>query len=264
MLSIALRRARGRDGPRASSFAPQLAELLTTGCRRSDDRGRSRRSSPPTCCGSSSRRCCSTPSARSTTAVLHARGRFALAAVAPIGNTIVLVIAMLVFRRDGGTRPGPRPRRRASSCASRWAAPSGSPPSSACPPSGCRRSGLPLPPRRRGARGATRTSGRCSASRAGRRSSTPAPASCSAAALIVGGGVAGGVVAYQLAMVVFLAPYGIVAQPIHTAVLPRLAAEAPRATTGGPARARCAGRSTPWSSARCRSPRCSPPCRPRS
>ena len=32
--------------------------------------------------------------------------------------------------------------------------------------------------------------------------------------------------AYQLAMVVFLAPYGIVAQPIHTAVLPRLAAEA--------------------------------------
>ena len=38
--------------------------------------------------------------------------------------------------------------------------------------------------------------------------------------------MAGGVVAYQLAMVVFLAPYGIVAQPIHTAVLPRLAAEA--------------------------------------
>jgi putative peptidoglycan lipid II flippase len=46
-----------------------------------------------------------------------------------------------------------------------------------------------------------------------------------AAALIVAGGVAGGVVAYQLAMVVFLAPYGIVAQPIHTAVLPRLSAD---------------------------------------
>ncbi|HET6967970.1 MAG TPA: lipid II flippase MurJ, partial [Ornithinibacter sp.] len=45
------------------------------------------------------------------------------------------------------------------------------------------------------------------------------------AALIAGGGVPGGVVAYQLAMVVFLAPYGIVAQPIHTTVLPRLAAE---------------------------------------
>ena len=34
------------------------------------------------------------------------------------------------------------------------------------------------------------------------------------------------VVAYQLAMVVFLAPYGIVAQPIHTAVLPGLSADA--------------------------------------
>jgi putative peptidoglycan lipid II flippase len=46
------------------------------------------------------------------------------------------------------------------------------------------------------------------------------------AALLAGGGVAGGVVAYQFAMVVFLAPYGIISQPIHTAVLPRLAAEA--------------------------------------
>jgi putative peptidoglycan lipid II flippase len=47
-----------------------------------------------------------------------------------------------------------------------------------------------------------------------------------AAALVVGGGVAGGVVAYQLAMVVFLAPYGVLSQPIHTAVLPRLSADA--------------------------------------
>ena len=44
-------------------------------------------------------------------------------------------------------------------------------------------------------------------------------------AIVAAGGLAGGVVAYQLAMVVFLAPYGILAQPIHTAVLPRLVAE---------------------------------------
>jgi putative peptidoglycan lipid II flippase len=40
-------------------------------------------------------------------------------------------------------------------------------------------------------------------------------------------------VAYQFAMVVFLAPYGIVAQPIHTAVLPQLAAEAQRHDRAG-------------------------------
>ena len=41
-----------------------------------------------------------------TTAVLHARNRFALAAVAPIGNTIVLVIAMLAFWQVAGSDPG--------------------------------------------------------------------------------------------------------------------------------------------------------------
>jgi putative peptidoglycan lipid II flippase len=46
-----------------------------------------------------------------------------------------------------------------------------------------------------------------------------------ASAIVASGGVAGGVVAYQLATVVFLAPYGILAQPIHTVVLPRLAAD---------------------------------------
>jgi putative peptidoglycan lipid II flippase len=45
------------------------------------------------------------------------------------------------------------------------------------------------------------------------------------AALIVGGSVAGGVVAYQVAFVFFLAPYAILAQPIHTAILPELAGE---------------------------------------
>ena len=41
-----------------------------------------------------------------TTAVLHARGRFALTAVAPIGNTLVLVASMLVFREMAGPDPG--------------------------------------------------------------------------------------------------------------------------------------------------------------
>ncbi len=45
------------------------------------------------------------------------------------------------------------------------------------------------------------------------------------ASIILGNGTAGGVVAYQVAFVFFLAPYAILAQPIHTAVLPELANE---------------------------------------
>lgn len=46
------------------------------------------------------------------------------------------------------------------------------------------------------------------------------------AAIIAGNGVAGGVVAYQVAFVFFLAPYAVLAQPIHATVLPELANEA--------------------------------------
>ncbi|HTO00246.1 MAG TPA: lipid II flippase MurJ, partial [Microthrixaceae bacterium] len=40
-----------------------------------------------------------------------------------------------------------------------------------------------------------------------------------------GGGVEGGVVAYQVGWFFFLAPYGIIAQPIHTTILPELVAD---------------------------------------
>ena len=197
-----------------------------------------------------------------TTAVLHARGRFALTAVAPIGNTIVLVIAMLAFRRSGRPRPRPRPRRRRAARARPRAAPSGVAAFVAVPAIGLRRSGFRL---RLGARRACRDpevravlglSGWAALQHAG-------TGILLAAALIAGGGVAGGVVAYQLAMVVFLAPYGIVAQPIHTAVLPRARRRGAASTTAPASARRCGGRPTRWSWPRCRSPRCSPRCRRR-
>jgi putative peptidoglycan lipid II flippase len=43
---------------------------------------------------------------------------------------------------------------------------------------------------------------------------------------VIGSGVEGAVVAYQVGWVFFLAPYGILAQPIHTAILPELVGEA--------------------------------------
>jgi putative peptidoglycan lipid II flippase len=47
-----------------------------------------------------------------------------------------------------------------------------------------------------------------------------------AAALVMGNQVAGGVVAYQFCFVAFLAPYAILAQPIHTTILPELTVDA--------------------------------------
>jgi len=46
------------------------------------------------------------------------------------------------------------------------------------------------------------------------------------AAIIACSGVEGAVVAYQVGWVFFLAPYAVLAQPIHTAILPELVAEA--------------------------------------
>jgi putative peptidoglycan lipid II flippase len=46
------------------------------------------------------------------------------------------------------------------------------------------------------------------------------------AAIVAGSAVEGGVVAYQVGWVFFLAPYAILAQPIHTAILPELVTEA--------------------------------------
>ncbi len=159
-----------------------------------------------------------------TTAVLHARNRFALTAAAPIGNTIVLVAAMVAFRHLAGAEPGLE-----LDTGERMVLALGGTLGVAAfvgvPAVGLRRSGFRL---RLGARRAWHDaevravlglSGWAALQHTG-------TGILLAAALVAGGGVPGGVVAYQLAMVVFLAPYGIVAQPIHTAVLPRLAAEA--------------------------------------
>jgi putative peptidoglycan lipid II flippase len=51
------------------------------------------------------------------------------------------------------------------------------------------------------------------------------------AASIAGNGVAGGVVAYQVAFVFFLAPYAVLAQPLHTAMLPEMSMDAAAGST---------------------------------
>ena len=64
------------------------------------------------------------------------------------------------------------------------------------------------------------------------------------AAIVLGAAVEGGVVAYRVAFYLFLAPYGILAQPIHTTVQPELADDVDRGDLAGFGEA-CAGRWPP-------------------
>lgn len=157
-----------------------------------------------------------------STAILQSRGRFALSAIAPIGNTVVLVASMIVFRSMAGPRPGldlSGGERLVLALGGTlgvvafvgvtavgvWT-------------SGFRfRFGVRRALHHGEVRQVLRLSGWAALQSSG-------VAILQGAALVAAGGLAGGVVAYQLAFVVFLAPYGILAQPIHTAVLPRLAA----------------------------------------
>lgn len=158
-----------------------------------------------------------------STAVLQSRGRFALSAIAPIGNTVVLVASMLVFRSMAGSRPSLD-----LSSGERLVLALGGTlgvvayigvTAVAVWTSGFRfRLGVRRALRHDQVRRLLHLSGWAALQSAG-------VAILQGAALVAAGGLAGGVVAYQLAFVVFLAPYGVLAQPIHTAVLPRLAAD---------------------------------------
>jgi putative peptidoglycan lipid II flippase len=166
-----------------------------------------------------------------TTAVLHARRSFLLPAIAPIGNTIVLVAALGIFHVLAGPDPGLDLTSTEQLCLALGGT-LGVAAFVGVPAIGLRSSGFRL---RMGARRAVRDR---EVHRALRLSGWAALQHAGAgillgAALVVAGAVEGGVVAYQFAMVVFLAPYGVVAQPIHTAVLPRLSDDAARGDQAG-------------------------------
>lgn len=153
------------------------------------------------------------------TAGLYARRRFAVTAMAPMANTLVVVLSLVAFRAAVGSDPGfdLSSAQRALLgiagtggvlgfvgvlVAASW------------------RAGFRLVPRR---------VGRADAEfRAILRHSGWGIALQSivglllGAAVILGGSVRGGVVAYQAAFVFFLAPYAILAQPLQTAALPAL------------------------------------------
>ncbi|HEX4868305.1 MAG TPA: lipid II flippase MurJ [Acidimicrobiales bacterium] len=156
------------------------------------------------------------------TGVLYAKRRFAITSAAPIGNTIVMVAFLLVFRSVVGSDPSLD-----LTGGERWllvAAGSG----------GVvafvgtllwalHRTGFALRPRLGWHDARVR--------RVLAHSGWGAVLHTGAGLLlggsiVAGSAVEGGVVAYQVAFVFFLAPYAVLAQPIHTAILPELVSEA--------------------------------------
>jgi putative peptidoglycan lipid II flippase len=156
------------------------------------------------------------------TAVLYARRRFAVTAAAPIGSTLVIVACLVVFRLHAGARPGFD----LSGSERLLLAAAGTGGAAAFVGTlviACRTTGFRLRPRRPDRDPAVRRLLRLSFWGLFLNAGTGI---LLAAALVIGNSVAGGVVAYQVAFVFFLAPYAVLAQPIHTAILPEISREA--------------------------------------
>ncbi len=155
-------------------------------------------------------------------ALLNARRTFALPAAAPIGNTVVVVTAMVVFRIVAGPDPG-LDLSTFEQAILGLGGTLGVAAFVAVPTVALWRSGFSLrprwAPRSPGVRHLLGLSGWAVLQHTG-------AALLLGAAIVLGAGVEGGVVGYRVAFYLFLAPYGIFAQPIHTTVQPELADDA--------------------------------------
>lgn len=156
-----------------------------------------------------------------TTAVLNARRSFVVPALAPIGNTVVMVGFLIVFRVVAGADPGLELTLLEKSLLGLGGT-LGVVAFVAMPTIALLRDGfrLRISFRRTHAQLGTllRLSGWAGVQHA-------FAALLLGAAIIAGGGVEGGVVAYQVGWYFFLAPYGIISQPLHTTILPELVNE---------------------------------------
>ncbi|MCB1270746.1 MAG: hypothetical protein KDB31_04940 [Microthrixaceae bacterium] len=155
------------------------------------------------------------------TAVLHARRSFVLPAVAPIGNTVVLVGFLVAFRVVAGPDPG-LALDTSEKVLLGLGGTLGVLAFVAVPTIGVLAGGFRLRPRftrnHDELGGVLRLSGWATVQHA-------SAAVLLGAAIIAGSSVEGGVVAYQVGWFFFLAPYGIIAQPIHTTILPEMTNE---------------------------------------
>ena len=158
-------------------------------------------------------------------AALYAQRRLAVTGIAPIGLTVVVVVAMGVFRALAGPDPG-----LSLNLAEKLVLALGGTlgvaafvgiPAVALWRGGDGHAGFRLVPRFRRRRDhAVRHLLKLSGWAAFQNSMVGA---LLLAAIVVGNRVEGGTVAYQVSFTFFLAPYAVLAQPIHTAIHPDLA-----------------------------------------
>ncbi|HKE77365.1 MAG TPA: lipid II flippase MurJ [Acidimicrobiales bacterium] len=155
-------------------------------------------------------------------AVLYAERRFPVTAAAPIGNTVVMVACLVAFRAVAGPDPG-LDLTLGEKLLLVAAGTGGVIAFVGILLGACERSGFRLRPRL--SRGDARVREVLAHSGWGVVLHTGAGLLLGAA-IVAGAAVEGGVVAYQVGWVIFLAPYAVLAQPIHTAILPELVTEA--------------------------------------
>lgn len=157
-----------------------------------------------------------------TTAFLHARGRFAAAAAAPVANNLVVMATMGMFVIVEGGSPSLD-----VSLAGRVVLGLGTTlgvaAMSALPAAVAAREGLRLMPRRGWREPLVR---RVAREGAWAGSLFGAQQVLLGATLVLANQVAGGVVATQLAFTFFLLPHALLAHPVYTAAFPSLAASA--------------------------------------
>jgi putative peptidoglycan lipid II flippase len=156
------------------------------------------------------------------TAVLYAKRRFAITAAAPIGNTVVMIACLIMFRVVAGPDPG-LDLTTGEKLLLVAAGTGGVLAFVGVLLGAGAASGFRLRPR---------WPGRDSQVAAVLRHSGwgvvlhTGGGLLLGAAIVTAAGVVGGVVAYQVGWVIFLAPYAVLAQPIHTAILPEMVTEA--------------------------------------
>jgi putative peptidoglycan lipid II flippase len=157
-------------------------------------------------------------------AVLYAKRRLAVTAIAPIGNTVIIVAGLVVFRVLTGGDTG-LDLSTAEKLTLALSGTLGVLAFVAVPTVALYRTGFRLWPRLgRGDQAVNRLlrlSGWAVLQHA-------QIGLLLGAAIVLGNSVEGGTVAYQVAWVFFLAPYGVIAQPIHTAIHNELSLDAAR------------------------------------
>jgi putative peptidoglycan lipid II flippase len=162
-----------------------------------------------------------------STAVLYAKRRFTLVAMAPIANTVAVVVAMAVFWALHGTN-GTLDLTLTEKLVLALGATFGVLGFVGVPAVALHRTGFRLRPRLHARderlRRLLHLSGWAVLQHAG-------IGILLGAAIVMGNSIAGGVIAYQFAFVCFLAPYAILAHPVQTTILPELTLDANRDDT---------------------------------